>query len=851
VLGGLRGTGSRQLSPTRRAAAWVLAVAAVALLVLAALPWHSPLVLGGFLFCMLLVVIAVAVIGGTRPALAAVVVGALARGILFAPPFENRAADLQPNLVSLVAFVIAGAAVAILIGELAQLVEEQAALRRVATLVASSTRPAEVFTAVADELGRLIGADTTFVSRVEHQRKDHGEPSEYITVVGSYGRVSDQAPIGSRLELLPGTIQTAALRTGLPVRSNGEQLAKSPYGAWVRTLGMRAVVATPIVVAGRPWGVTIAATSRKNFPARTEARMARFVELAAMAVANARAEDELRELADTQAALRRLATLVARGEPPEAVFAAATKEALRHFGGGTARMVRFELDGTATLLANEGTTGPHVRVGEHWKDYPPTGLTATVLRTGQAARVDDYRDIPGGQPYLREGLMSAFGVPIHVNGRLWGMVAVGTGLGPLPPDTEQRMTEFTDLVATSIANAQNRGSLQASHDELARLLREQAALRRVATLVARGIRPVEIFLAVSEEVRRLTGADSAGIARFEPDGSSVVVVGGVGGQVSDNLPAGSRVKLRDYMAPTLVWRTGRAALVNEDLWKDAPGRIAEGLRELGFRSMVASPIIVEGRLWGVVNALSKCGPFAADTPDRMADFTELVGTAVGNAENRAELAASRTRIVTAADEARRRIERDLHDGAQQHLLALALRLNTAAAVSQEIDEIRGEITDIATALTGVVDELQEISRGIHPAVLSSAGLRAALRALRRRSTIPVDMDVRIDGRLPETVEVGAYYVVSEMLTNAAKHSSASVVEVNADASDGTLRVCVRDDGIGGADPKRGSGLVGLKDRIEALGGTFSMHSPMGGGTTVSCELPVPVGDGQPAEDPDH
>jgi signal transduction histidine kinase len=485
-----------------------------------------------------------------------------------------------------------------------------------------------------------------------------------------------------------------------------------------------------------------------------------------------------------------------------------------------------------------------VRVGERWEGYPSTGLTATVLRTGQAARIDDYRGIAGGELYLREGLTSAFGVPIHVNGRLWGMVAVGTARGPLPPNAEHRMSEFTDLVATSVANAQNRGSLQTSHNELARLLKEQAALRRVATLVARGIPPVEIFLAVSEEVRRLIDADSAGIARFEPDGSSVVVVGGVGGQVSDNLPAGSRVKLRSYMAPTLVWQTGRAALVNEDLWKDAPGRIAKGLRELGFRSMVASPITVEDRLWGVVNALSKRGPFPTDTTDHMADFTELVGTAVGNAENRTKLAASRTRIVTAADEARRRIERDLHDGAQQHLLALALKLRAAAALPHEIDEVRSEITGIASALTSVVDELQEISRGIHPAVLSSAGLRPALRALGRRSTIPVEMDVRIDARLPEPVEVGAYYVVSEMLTNAAKHSSASVVEVSAEESNGTLRVCVRDDGIGGADPKRGSGLVGLKDRIEALGGTFAMHSPLGGGTTVSCELPV-MAAGQP------
>jgi signal transduction histidine kinase len=643
-------------------------------------------VLGGYLFCTLLVVIAVAVIGGTWPALAAVALGTMTRVVFFAAPFESRA-DLRPNPISLIAFAVAGAAVAILIGE-----------------------------------------------------------------------------------------------------------------------------------------------------------------LAATATANVQAKRELRELAETQAALRRLATLVARGETPEAVFAAATREALRHFGNGTARMVRYELDGTATLLANEGTTGPHVRVGEPWEGYPPTGLTAAVLRTGETARVDDYRDVPGGEPYLLEGLRSAVAVPIHVNGRLWGAIAVGSDQAPQPPDTEQRMTQFTDLVATAVANAQTRGALQASHDELARLLEEQAALRRVATLVARGIHPTEIFLAVSEEVRRLLGADSTGIARFEPDGSSVVSLGGVG-DVPVDLPPGTRVKLRDYIAPAVVLRTGRAAQVDEDLWSGASDPIADGLRELGIRSMVASPIIVEGRLWGVVNALSRRGPFPANTADRMADFTELAGTAVGNAESRAEVAASRTRIVAAADEARRRIERDLHDGAQQHLLALALRLRSAAAVPRERDEISSEITDVADGLTGVIDELREISRGIHPAILTSAGLRPALRALGRRSAVPVEMNVRIGGRLPEPVEVGAYYVVSEMLTNAAKHANASVVEVDAEDAGGTLRVCVRDDGVGGADPLRGSGLVGLRDRIEALGGMFSLHSPSGGGTTVCCELPVLAGGGRPDPGP--
>src|SRR5882757_947302 len=544
------------------------------------------------------------------------------------------------------------------------LVDEQAALRRVATLVAGGARPADVFSAVADELGRLMGAEATFVSSVDLSIDPSGERGElegYTTVLGSYGLVSEEVPVGFRVKLQPGMITTAALQTGCPARINGERLAEGPFGAIVGKLGLRAAVATPIVVGGRYWGVTVAATSREDFPAATESRMADFMELAALAIANAKAEQELRELADTQAALRRLAMLVARGEPPEAMFAAVTREALRHFGSGTARMIRYELDGTATLLANEGTTGLHVRVGERWEGYPPTGLTATVLRTGQAARVEDYRDIPGGEPYLREGQRSAVAMPIHVDGRLWGAIAVGSGQGPLPPDTEQRMTQFSDLVATAVANAQNR----------------------------------------------------------------------------------------------------------------------------------------------------------------------------------AELIASRARIVAASDDARLRIERDLHDGAQQHLLALALRLRIAAA-PEESDEIHTEITDVAEGLMDVIDELQEISRGIHPAILSSAGLRAALRALGRRSVIPVQMDVRIGGRLPGPVEVGAYYVVSETLTNAAKHANASVVEVDAEASGGRLRLRVRDDGVGGADPQLGSGLAGLKDRIEALSGTFSVHSPPGGGTTVSCELPVPA-----------
>src|SRR3984893_13505151 len=313
---------------------------------------------------------------------------------------------------------------------LRQLADEQAALRRVATLVAGGARPAEVFGAVADESGRLIGAEATVISCVDLSSParpgasaadppgERGELEGSFTAVRSYGRVRDEMPVGFRIKLQPGMVTAAALRTGLPVRINGERLAHGPVGAIVGRLGRRAAGGTPIGVGGRRWGVTVAATSREDFPAGTESRMADFMELAGMAIANAQAGQELRELADTQAALRRLAMLVARGEPPEAVFAAVTREALRHFGGGTARMIRYELDGTATLLTNEGLTVPDARVGDRWEGYPPAGLTATVRRTGRAARAGDIRALPRGEPYLREGLRSAAAMPVHVNGRL-------------------------------------------------------------------------------------------------------------------------------------------------------------------------------------------------------------------------------------------------------------------------------------------------------------------------------------------------------------------------------------------------------------------------------------------------
>jgi signal transduction histidine kinase len=233
---------------------------------------------------------------------------------------------------------------------------------------------------------------------------------------------------------------------------------------------------------------------------------------------------------------------------------------------------------------------------------------------------------------------------------------------------------------------------------------------------------------------------------------------------------------------------------------------------------------------------------APDTEQRIVDFTEIVATAIANAESRAELAASRARVVAAADETRRRLERDLHDGAQQRLVSLALRLRVAAmAIPADMREVHEELLGVGSELDEVLGDLRELSRGIHPAILSEGGLGPALRTLARRSSVPVRLQVGTQARLPERVEVAAYYVVAEALTNVAKHANASLVQVDVDADDGLVRLAIRDNGVGGADPSRGSGLIGLKDRVEATGGTLHVESRPGEGTSLVVELPIDAG----------
>ncbi len=704
--------------------------------------------------------------------------------------------------------------------EVERLAREQAALRRVATLVAKAVSPQEIFCAVAEELGKLCGADIALMLRYEAD--DAG------TVVGGWTRSEmPDCVIGTRLTVEGAGAAVSVLRTGRPTR--GAVFAGPPGSAseWLRQAGVQAGNGSPIVVDGRLWGVVITASTRPDgLRPEAERRMPAFTELVATAIANAQARIELRAIADEQAALRRVATLVARGEAPRGVFAAVAQEAGRLLPAELTLIGRYE-DGVVTGVAGWSATGEPVPISSR-VSLGGRNVTEMVRETGRPARLDSYADASGdvAADARGRGISSSVGAPISVEGRLWGiMVAASIHRQLLPPNTEVRLAGFTELVATAIANAEAR-------EELRRVADEQAALRRVATLVARGVPPGAVFDAVTEEIGRLLPADVTLLCRYDPDGYLSRI--GEWSRVPDLIPRVSRSRLGGRNVANLVLKTGRPAR------SDDPSHFAFAWRSAGLRSAVGAPISVEGRLWGVVVVTSMSAePLPADTEARLSKFTELVATAIANADANAELRASRARIVATADQTRRRIERDLHDGAQQRLVTLALQVRAAQAkVPPQLDELAADLDHVAAGLSSTLDELREFARGIHPAILAKGGLAPALNALVRRSTVRVTLDLRLRERLPEHVEVTAYCVISEALTNAAKHARASAVHVQAGTADGVLRLDVRDDGVGGADPARGSGLIGLRDRVEATGGTFRLESRRGEGTRLLIELPV-------------
>ena len=550
-------------------------------------------------------------------------------------------------------------------------------------------------------------------------------------------------------------------------------------------------------------------------------------------------------MAEEQAALRRVAMLVARGVAQDELFAAVTQEMGWLLGADKTSLVRFEPDDTVMLVAAWSARPAELPIGS---SRPVDEVLRSMRETGRPWRRDPA-DLPLTGWFVEEaralGLRTFVGVPIMVEGRVWGVaVAACAADRPFALNAETRLGGFTELVATAIANAQSRLELRG-------YAQEQAALRKVAVLVARGAAPQEVFTAVAEEIGRLLEVDYTVLSRYDPDGLVTVVGGWAMTDPGRPLAIGLRLKPEGRSMHALVLHARRPMRIDD--YAQTSGSLADLARDWDYRSSVGVPVNVVGRLWGVMIVGSRVEPLPAGTEQRLAAFTELVATAIANAEAQAALAASRTRIVAAADATRRRIQRNLHDGAQQRLVSLALHLRgtVRAAVPPGARELTAQLDEVVAEVVGVLDELRELARGLHPAVLAKGGLPPALQTLARRSAIPVRLDIRVDGRLPEPVELAAYYTVAEALTNIAKHAQATVADVDMAVDEGLLRVRVRDDGRGGADPSGGSGLAGLIDRVEALGGRLALHSPPGAGTTVTIALPLitPGGPGLPAATP--
>ena len=702
------------------------------------------------------------------------------------------------------------------------LAREQASLRRVAVLVSGGAASEDVLAAICREVAQVLELPLVELSRFE--------PDGTMTVIGAHTEGPSPFQTGTRWPLDGPTVSARVLQTGRPARIDDFAEIPGTIAGAVRRAGIRSAAGAPIVVDGETWGMmAIGALGGEPLPRHIEDRLAAFTELVAIAISNTQARDAQRRLADEQAALRRVATLVAQGSPPAEVFTAVAREV-----GELARvlmvlMSRYEPDGAATVI---GAWGDHpLQAGARWTLDGPS-ISATVLRTGRTARIDEAPDGPGTIADIARdlGVHSRVGVPIVVDGRLWGVIAAGAGgRRSLPAGIETRLTQFTELVATAISNTQAR-------EDLHRLADEQAALRRVAVLVAQGAESSAVFDAVCEETGRLLGATSVNLSHFTPDGFNVAMAGWSMRDV--HVPTGTRLPLAGDTIDTLVQRT--AAPGRFDSYERASGELAALLRRLGIRSEVGAPVVVEGRVWGALIAgTDEPEPLPLGAELRLASFAELIATAVSNATARSELIASRARIVEAADEQRRRVVRDLHDGAQQRLVQAVMTLQLARSRSDVPANLTPLLDEGLEHARSAIEELRELARGIHPAILTHHGLGAAVEALAERAPLPVTVDIP-DDRYPMPVESAAYFVAAEALTNVAKYAQAATARVKAAQVDGRLVLTVVDDGVGGAEPAPGGGLSGLEDRVAALDGTLTVDSAPGAGTSIRAEIPLPT-----------
>lgn len=728
--------------------------------------------------------------------------------LLGSAPDEPFADDTESGITAFVELASTALANAQATDELTERAREQSELRRVAEIAAAGADPAEVFSAVTRSASAVVGGHPTVLVRFAD-----GDMADALAYTG----IDIPSP-GNRFRIDHGGVAAEVQRTGRPARI--DQYLTAPANTKADEWGFRASVGVPVAVGGQLWGMLCTSSTSGPLPVHTEDRLSQFVGTVAAAIAGTQARAELLALADEQAALRRVAELAAHNASAEDVLQAVATEAAALTGVEFTALLRFEPDGSSKIVALDGAPDGVV-VG---MSSPGTGDGAAqrVWRTGEPVRIDNLAEMPGVWPQLAysHGYDASAAVPIVIRGELWGAL-VGVGRREaFPRPIEQHLANFAELAGTAVSAADAR-------QELRLLANEQAALRRVAELVARGAALDEVFAAAATEASTLLGNLAAALVRYDGDIAVVVAVS------NSPAPLGLGVAINDSNDFGVIRRTGKPARTDNF----AGTSLSEIATTLGVAAGVAVPVTVEGRVWGALTASTRDATLPTGSEERLTPFAELVAAAIGNAENKAKLTASRARVVATADETRRRLQRDVHDGAQQRLVHTIIALKLARDALSPTDPAAALLQEGLSNAERANSELRDIVRGILPASLTHGGLRSGLESMVADLALPVDLTV-VAPRLPAAIETTAYFVVAEAITNVVKHARASRAAVQVRVDEETLIIEVRDDGVGGVDPAIGTGLTGLFDRVEASDGTLTVTSIPGAGTTIHAAIPV-------------
>jgi signal transduction histidine kinase len=687
--------------------------------------------------------------------------------------------------------------------------EGQRAFSSVAGLASADPQSDELFRAIAVEASRVIqGVPVTLV-----QFTKGGTEAKVLAVSGGHIEVGRTFPTPD------DSIVARAARSGRPERIDDYPL-RSIEGA-AGPLDVRAAVASPVTLGNEPWGALAGFSDDGILPPDAEHWLSLFAAIGSAAISGWKARSDLRRLSEEQTALMRVADLVARRRSEPELFDAVAREASGILDHVAIVLFRLADERTMYVVASHG--GP-IPVGTRLEIPKDDGgdfdqLILTLLRRELGKGETDAADQIGSHAL---GLGFSVSVPVVVDERVWGRLSALGETEPLPASTAERLERFAEFVAPAIAASDAQSAVD-------RLAEEQASLLRVSEAVARGMPLHEVFETIAIEASNLLGGVATSLMQYDSSGAATSV-----SAYRSPAPIGLQVP-SDAHGIGDVFRTGRAVRV--DSFEGT--NLAGVARELDVLSGVAVPITVERMIWGTLTASSSGSPLASDVEVRLEKFAALAAVAIANAQNKEQLVASRARVQATADEARSRVQRDVHDGAQQQLIQTVLALKLALAAATRDEPTDGLITEALGYAERATSQLRDVVHGILPVSLSRGGLRAGLESLIVDFPVPVRLDFDAP-RCPSEIEVTAYFVIAESLTNVVKHAQASRIEVGVHIEDGQLVVTIADDGIGGADPSRGSGMVGLNDRLQAQGGALAIESQLDRGTSLRATLPIAV-----------